>query len=244
MKPHLKTRNHQILEKINLLTMDFILSKNYSPGNLNNNSNNNKLDNFTFDINNQNALFNNPLFKEKLSSAFSKMSNKNLKKNKTKSKSLNFNINKNLPQKNMETIYNTDKRDMLNRKKDEIMKLLNPIDSKFNKMKKKQTKKRHSFNINKPLLNNERKIKFPEKVRNELNKILFKDNIPNISKSKLLEKNEENNNTKTINTLKSKNILEPKRNKSSNYNLKHNYNRNHTNSIVDSIQKLKQQYGI
>ena len=40
------------------------------------------------------------------------------------------------------------------------MKLLNPIDSKFNKMKKKQTKKRHSFNINKPLLNNERKIKF------------------------------------------------------------------------------------
>ena len=66
-----------------------------------------------------------------------------ISKNKTKSKSLNFNINNNLLQKNMETIYNTDKRDMLNRKKDEIMKLLNPIDSKFKKIKKKQTKKRH-----------------------------------------------------------------------------------------------------
>lgn len=245
MKPHFKTRNYQILEKINLLTMDFILSKNIVPDNLNNNSNNNnKIDTFTFDINNQNGLFNNPLFKEKLSSAFSEMSNKNLKKNKTKSKSLNFNINDNLHQKKMDTIYNDDKREMLNRKKNEIMRLLNPIDSKLKRIKKKEIKKRQSFNINKPLLNNEKKIKFPDKVRNELNKILFKNNIPNITKSKILEKNEENNNTKTISNLKNKNILEPKRNKSSNYNLKHNYNRNHTNSIVDSIKKIKQQYGI
>ena len=78
MKPHLKTRNYQILEKINLLTMDFILSKNSVPDNLNNKNNNkDNINTFTLDINNQNELFNNPLFKEKLSSAFSEMSNKN-----------------------------------------------------------------------------------------------------------------------------------------------------------------------
>lgn len=242
MKPHLKTRNYQILEKINLLTMDFILSKNSVPDNLNNKNNNkDNINTFTLDINNQNELFNNPLFKEKLSSAFSEMSNKNnIKQKKIKSKSTSFKINNNLMETKFDTIYNNDKRDVLNRKKDEIMRLLNPIDSKFKKINKKQNKKRKSFNIDKPFYNNEKKIKFPERIRNELNKILFKDNNP---KSRLLEKNDEKNN-KTINNLKSKNQLEPKRNKSSNHNLKYSHNRNHTNSIFDSIQRLKQQYEI
>ena len=95
MKPHLKTRNYQILEKINLLTMDFILSKNSVPDNLNNKNNNkDNINTFTLDINNQNELFNNQLFKEKLSSAFSEMSNKNnIKQKKIKSKSTSFKIN-------------------------------------------------------------------------------------------------------------------------------------------------------
>ena len=178
MKPHLKTRNYQILEKINLLTMDFILSKNSVPDNLNNKNNNkDNINTFTLDINNQNELFNNPLFKEKLSSAFSEMSNKNnIKQKKIKSKSTSFKINNNLMETKFDTIYNNDKRDVLNRKKDEIMRLLNPIDSKFKKINKKQNKKRKSFNIDKPFYNNEKKIKFPERIRNELNKILFKDN--------------------------------------------------------------------
>ena len=226
--------NNEILEKINILTKDVILSKT-----LNNEVNHENI------INPKSEIFlKNPLFKEKLYSVFSEIPNKKVKNLKNpiilNPKKNNNTIPKKENNKRNE-IYNNEKREILNKKKDEILYLLNPLDAQLNKNRRKRNKN-SKIKSNYPFFQNEIKT-FPERIRNEINKILFKDGI---IKS---ENSEERKNKNSLNTnfysLKSgNNNLSHRRINSSNYRFKNNQNKKKGNSIVESIQKLKIQYGI
>ena len=230
----MRTRNNEILEKINILTKDVILSKT-----LNNEVNHENI------INPMSETFlKNPLFKEKLYSVFSEIPNKKVKNLKNpiilNPKKNNNTIPKKENNKRNE-IYNNEKREILNKKKDEILYLLNPLDAQLNKNRRKRNKN-SKIKSNYPFFQNEIKT-FPERIRNEINKILFKDGIIKT------EKSEERKNKNSLNTnfysLKSgNNNLSHRRINSSNYRFKNNQNKKKVNSIVESIQKLKLQYEI
>ena len=230
----MRTGNNEILEKINILTKDVILSKT-----LNNEVNHENI------INPKSETFlKNPLFKEKLYSVFSEIPNKKVKNLKNpiilNPKKNNNTIPKKENNKRNE-IYNNEKREILNKKKDEILYLLNPLDAQLNKNRRKRNKN-SKIKSNYPFFQNEIKT-FPERIRNEINKILFKDGI---IKS---ENSEERKNKNSLNTnfysLKSgNNNVSHRRINSSNYRFKNNQNKKKVNSIVESIQKLKLQYEI
>ena len=222
MKSNMRTGNNEILEKINILTKDVILSKT-----LNN------------EVNHENIIN-----QEKLYSVFSEIPNKKVKNLKNpiilNPKKNNNTIPKKENNKRNE-IYNNEKREILNKKKDEILYLLNPLDAQLNKNRRKRNKN-SKIKSNYPFFQNEIKT-FPERIRNEINKILFKDGI---IKS---ENSEERKNKNSLNTnfysLKSgNNNVSHRRINSSNYRFKNNQNKKKVNSIVESIQKLKLQYEI
>ena len=230
----MRTGNNEILEKINILTKDVILSKT-----LNNEVNHENI------INPKSEIFlKNPLFKEKLYSVFSEIPNKkvmNLKNPITLNPKKNNNTIPKKENNKRNEIYNNEKREILNKKKDEILYLLNPLDAQLNKNRRKRNKN-SKIKSNYPFFQNEIKT-FPERIRNEINKILFKDGIIKT------EKSEERKNKNSLNTnfysLKSgNNNLSHRRINSSNYRFKNNQNKKKGNSIVESIQKLKLQYGI
>ena len=230
----MRTGNNEILEKINILTKDVILSKT-----LNNEVNHENI------INPKSEIFlKNPLFKEKLYSVFSEIPNKkvmNLKNPITLNPKKNNNTIPKKENNKRNEIYNNEKREILNKKKDEILYLLNPLDAQLNKNRRKRNKN-SKIKSNYPFFQNEIKT-FPERIRNEINKILFKDGIIKT------EKSEERKNKNSLNTnfysLKSgNNNLSHRRINSSNYRFKNNQNKKKVNSIVESIQKLKLQYGI
>ena len=230
----MRTGNNEILEKINILTKDVILSKT-----LNNEVNHENI------INPMSETFlKNPLFKEKLYSVFSEIPNKkvmNLKNPITLNPKKNNNTIPKKENNKRNEIYNNEKREILNKKKDEILYLLNPLDAQLNKNRRKRNKN-SKIKSNYPFFQNEIKT-FPERIRNEINKILFKDGIIKT------EKSEERKNKNSLNTnfysLKSgNNNLSHRRINSSNYRFKNNQNKKKVNSIVESIQKLKLQYEI
>ena len=229
MKSNMRTGNNEILEKINILKKDIILSKT-----LNNEVNHENI------INPMSETFlKNPLFKEKLYSVFSEIPNK--KVNSTNKIILNKNKNNNRNNKKKNDIYDNEKREILNKKREEILNLLNPLEAQLNKNRKKRNKN-SKLKSNNPFFQNEIKT-FPERIRNEINKILFKDGI---IKS---ENSEERKNKNSLNTnfysLKSgNNNVSHRRINSSNYRFKNNQNKKKVNSIVESIQKLKLQYEI
>ena len=77
---------------------------------------------------------------------------------------------------------NDEKRKVLNMKKNEILSLLNPFNEKFNITKEKEKiSKRRPINIKSLYKNRNDKIKFPDKVRNEISKILLKNEPRNIN---------------------------------------------------------------
>ncbi len=230
----MRTGNNEILEKINILTKDVILSKT-----LNNEVNHENI------INPKSETFlKNPLFKEKLYSVFSEIPNKKIKNLKNQI-TLNPKKNNNsIPKKEnnkRNEIYNNEKREILNKKKDEILYLLNPLDAQLNKNRRKRNKNSKKKS-NYPFFQNEIKT-FPERIRNEINKILFKDGI---IKSENFEerKNKNSLNTNFYGLKSGNNNLSHRRINSSNYRFKNNQNKKKVNSIVESIQKLKLQYEI
>ena len=233
----MNTRNNQILERINILTKDIILSNSYSNDNINNNYDNEIIQSKpTFDFNRQDSLMSNPKFKEKFYSMFSEISNKPLIKN--SSNKINLSQNENLSQNNNNILFNNEKSDILNKKKEDILNLLNPYESNINKTKNKNTLKKIPININKHFINND-DVKFSDRVRKELNKVLYKDFPQNN-----FQFDEERDSV----NLKNKNSdLNHKRINTSSSSFRGNNNINKkkdNNSIVDTIQKLKIQYGI
>lgn len=233
----MNTRNNQILEKINILTKDIILTNSYSKDNINNNYDNEIIQSKpTFDFNRQDSLMSNPKFKEKFYSMFSEISNRSLTK--TSSNKINLSQNENLSQNNNNILFNNEKRDILNKKKEDILNLLNPYESNINKTKNKNRLKKSPININKHFINNE-DVKFSDRIRKELNKVLYKDSLQNN-----FQFDEERDSV----NLKNKNIDNYKRINTSSSSLRGNNNninkKKDNNSIVDTIQKLKIQYGI
>ena len=106
------SRDNQLLQKINSLTKEVILT-NTIKENLNGNNDE------ELDFNKPNLLLQNPLFKEKLSSVFSEITNKN--PNKNINNNINSNQNENSSQNKKNILYDNDKRNMKNKKKEEIM---------------------------------------------------------------------------------------------------------------------------
>ena len=223
-------RDNQLLEKINSLTKEVILTNNLSKDTL---SNNNDKDSFGF--NKPNTLMQNLLFKEKLSSVFSEITSK--KSNKNSNKTLNINQSENTSQNNQNIIYDNEKRNMLNKKKEEIMNLLNPLDAQLNKNRRKKVNKTTST-INKPFFNNN-EVKFSERVRNELNKILYKAE-PQIYNPVTQEGNQINSLNNKINLKSGKDLIH-RRNTSSSLR---SQKQKDSNSVIETINKLKIQYGI
>ena len=177
----------------------------------------------------------NPLFKEKLSSVFSEITSK--KSNKNSNKTLNINQSENTSQNNQNIIYDNEKRNMLNKKKEEIMNLLNPLDAQLNKNRRKKVNKTTST-INKPFFNNN-EVKFSERVRNELNKILYKAE-PQIYNPVTQEGNQINSLNNKSNLQSGKDLIH-RRNTSSSLR---SQKQKDTNSVIETINKLKIQYGI
>jgi hypothetical protein len=223
-------RDNQLLEKINSLTKEVILTNNLSKDTLSNNN-----DKESFGFNKPNTLMQNPLFKEKLSSVFSEITSK--KSNKNSNKTLNINQSENTSQNNQNIIYDNEKRNMLNKKKEEIMNLLNPLDAQLNKNRRKKVNKTTST-INKPFFNNN-EVKFSERVRNELNKILYKAE-PQIYNPVTQEGNQINSLNNKSNLQSGKDLIH-RRNTSSSLR---SQKQKDTNSVIETINKLKIQYGI
>ena len=222
------SRDNQLLQKINSLTKEVILT-NTIKENLNGNNDE------ELDFNKPNLLLQNPLFKEKLSSVFSEITNKNPNKN------INNNIisnqNENSSQNKKNIIYDNEKRNMLNKKKEEIMNLLNPLNSQLNKNRRKKINKTN-VNINTPIFNNNQ-VKFSERVRNELNKILYKSEPQNYNL--VSEEGKEINSLNNDSNLKSGRDLNHKRITSTSFRSE---KQKKTNSVIETLNKLKIQYGI
>ena len=167
MKIRNYSRNTQHLNKLNSLSKEVLSSARYVHDIDENHENKNNL----FQLNTKTDLMN-PLFKEKLYG----MLNEFVSRNKTISPN---HINGNYTSR---TYYNNplndEKRKVLNMKKNEILYLLNPFNEKFNinKEKEKNFKKR-PINIKSLYKISDDNIKFPDKVRNEINKILSKNEM-------------------------------------------------------------------
>ena len=222
------SRDNQLLQKINSLTKEVILT-NTIKENLNGNNNE------ELDFNKPTLLLQNPLFKEKLSSVFLEITNKN--PNKNINNNINSNQNENSSQNKKNILYDNDKRNMLNKKKEEIMNLLNPLNSQLNKNRRKKINKTN-VNINTPIINNNQ-VKFSERVRNELNKILYKSEPQNYNL--FSEEGKEINSLNNDSNLKSGRDLNHKRITSTSFRSE---KQKKTNSVIETLNKLKIQYGI
>jgi hypothetical protein len=222
------SRDNQLLQKINSLTKEVILTNTIKK---NSNGNNDE----ELDFNKPTLLLQNPLFKEKLSSVFSEITNKN--PNKNINNNINSNPNENSSQNKKNILYDNEKRNMLNKKKEEIMNLLNPINAQLNKNRRKKINKTN-VNTNTPFFNNNQ-VKFSERVRNELNKILYKSEPQNYNL--VPEEGKEINSLNNDSNLKSGRDLNHKRITSTSFRSE---KQKKTNSVIETLNKLKIQYGI
>lgn len=176
MKKKHNSRNIQHLEKLNSISKDVLLSARYVHENKNNTHENMNIP-ISFDFSKTKTDLLNPLFKQKLFEVISEISSRN--------KTISPTYNRNSTYNNgsySSRISNIDyskspilddgKREVLNTKKNEILYLLNPFNNKFNKGKIKHVK---HINVNSLYKNNE--IKFSDKIRKEINRILFKNDF-------------------------------------------------------------------
>ena len=157
--------------------------------------------------------------------------------NKNINNNINSNQNENSSQNKKNILYDNEKRNMLNKKKEEIMNLLNPLNSQLNKNRRKKINKTN-VNINTPIINNNQ-VKFSERVRNELNKILYKSEPQNYNL--VSEEGKEINSLNNDSNLKSGRDLNHKRITSTSFRSE---KQKKTNSVIETLNKLKIQYGI
>jgi hypothetical protein len=174
MKKKHNSRNIQHLEKLNNLSKDVLLSARYVHENTNNNHENMNIP-ISFDLSKTKTDLLNPLFKQKLFEIVSEISSRNKTISPTYNRTPTYN-NGSYTSRNSNIDYSKspilsdEKREVLNMKKNEILYLLNPFNSKFNKGKNKHVK---HININSLYKKNE--IKFSDKIRKEINRILSKN---------------------------------------------------------------------
>ena len=179
MKKKHNSRNIQHLERLNSISKDVLLSGRYVHENKNNTHENMNIP-ISFDLSKTKSNLLNPLFKQKLFDVISEISTRN----KTISPSYNrystynngsYSSRTNNIDYNKSPILNNGKREVLNMKKNEILYLLNPFNAKFNN--KDKIKHVKHVNIHSLYKNNE--IKFSDKIRKEINRILSKNDLGN-----------------------------------------------------------------
>ena len=173
MKDKNHSRNIQHLNKLNSISKEVLLSARYVHDSIDE-THLNKNNLFQFEKRKSNLI--NPLFKEKLYDILNQISSRN------KTVSPNYNNGNYSNRIYYNNPLNDEKRKVLNMKKNEILSLLNPFNEKFNISKEKEKNiKRRPINIKSLYKNRNDKIKFPDKVRNEISKILLKNEPRNIN---------------------------------------------------------------
>ena len=182
MKNKNHSRNIQHLNKLNSISKEVLLSARYVHDSIDE-THLNKNNLFQFEKRKSNLI--NPLFKEKLYDILNQISSRN------KTVSPNYNNGNYSNRIYYNNPLNDEKRKVLNMKKNEILSLLNPFNEKFNISKEKEKNiKRRPINIKSLYKNRNDKIKFPDKVRNEISKILLKNEPRNINIQIKEKKNE------------------------------------------------------
>ena len=183
MKKKHNSRNIQHLDKLNSLSKDVLLSGRYiQDSNSNNTGENSNKVLTSFELTKTKTNFLNPLFKQKLFDVYSEIAPRNKTLSPTRRNNSYYCPNKNIKYEN-NNILNDEKRVVLNMKKNEILYLLNPFNAKFNN--KDKIKHVKHVNIHSLYKNNE--IKFSDKIRKEINRILSKNEL---SRNNIFQKNE------------------------------------------------------
>ena len=185
MKKKHNSRNIQHLEKLNNLSKDVLLSARYVHENTNNNHENMNIP-ISFDLSKTKTDLLNPLFKQKLFEIVSEISSRNKTISPTYNRTPTYNNGSYTSRNNnidysKSPILSDEKREVLNMKKNEILYLLNPFNSKFNNLlnpfnsKFNKGKNKHVKHININSLYKKNEIKFSDKIRKEINRILSKN---------------------------------------------------------------------
>ena len=221
------------IEKLNDITKQILISSRFLQSRQNNSKEKSNSNNLNYNIDNANSNYITPNIKEKMLNMYSELS---FKQNPLSTRINEYNS---FSTENNNKIINKQKGQSLDKKKEEIMHLLKPNDdiliNKSQKLKKIQKmKKKPKINLNNIFQKTKHiNLKFSERMKSELDKILYKnENISDENKNNL---SKEKNETK----LKSK--INQSLNNNNSYKTK---SISYTNNSLYLINQLKTKYGI
>ena len=221
------------IEKLNDITKQILISSRFLQSRQNNSKEKLNSNNLNYNIDNANSNYITPNIKEKMLNMYSELS---FKQNPLSTRINEYNS---FSTENNNQIINKQKGQSLDKKKEEIMHLLKPnndiLINKSQKLKKIQKmKKKPKINLNNIFQKTKHiNLKFSERMKSELDKILYKnENISDENKNNL---SKEKNETK----LKSK--INQSLNNNNSYKTK---SISYTNNSLYLINQLKTKYGI
>jgi len=221
------------IEKLNDITKQILISSRFLQSRQNNSKEKSNSNNLNYNIDNANSNYITPNIKEKMLNMYSELS---FKQNPLSTRINEYNS---FSTENNNKIINKQKGQSLDKKKEEIMHLLKPnndiLINKSQKLKKIQKmKKKPKINLNNIFQKTKHiNLKFSERMKSELDKILYKnENISDENKNNL---SKEKNETK----LKSK--INQSLNNNNSYKTK---SISYTNNSLYLINQLKTKYGI
>jgi hypothetical protein len=221
------------IEKLNDITKQILISSRFLQSRQNNSKEKSNSNNLNYNIDNANSNYITPNIKEKMLNMYSELS---FKQNPLSTRINEYNS---FSTENNNQIINKQKGQSLDKKKEEIMHLLKPnndiLINKSQKLKKIQKmKKKPKINLNNIFQKTKHiNLKFSERMKSELDKILYKnENISDENKNNL---SKEKNETK----LKSK--INQSLNNNNSYKTK---SISYTNNSLYLINQLKTKYGI
>ena len=221
------------IDKLNDITKQILISSRFLQSRQNNSKEKSNSNNLNYNIDNANSNYITPNIKEKMLNMYSELS---FKQNPLSTRINEYNS---FSTENNNQIINKQKGQSLDKKKEEIMHLLKPnndiLINKSQKLKKIQKmKKKPKINLNNIFQKTKHiNLKFSERMKSELDKILYKnENISDENKNNL---SKEKNETK----LKSK--INQSLNNNNSYKTK---SISYTNNSLYLINQLKTKYGI
>lgn len=221
------------IDKLNDITKQILISSRFLQSRQNNSKEKSNSNNLNYNIDNANSNYITPNIKEKMLNMYSELS---FKQNPLSTRINEYNS---FSTENNNKIINKQKGQSLDKKKEEIMHLLKPnndiLINKSQKLKKIQKmKKKPKINLNNIFQKTKHiNLKFSERMKSELDKILYKnENISDENKNNL---SKEKNETK----LKSK--INQSLNNNNSYKTK---SISYTNNSLYLINQLKTKYGI
>ena len=208
------------IEKLNDITKQILISSRFLQSRQNNSKEKSNSNNLNYNIDNANSNYITPNIKEKMLNMYSELS---FKQNPLSTRINEYNS---FSTENNNKIINKQKGQSLDKKKEEIMHLLKPNNDIL--INKSQINLNNIFQKTKHI-----NLKFSERMKSELDKILYKnENISDENKNNL---SKEKNETK----LKSK--INQSLNNNNSYKTK---SISYTNNSLYLINQLKTKYGI